>query len=158
MNFSLGDEIALIQGKKSFLLVGKAQSRFSLCIETPTEEYCQGIDPDDIVVVSAPDGGDVVPGIMLIEFIRKYRMPLLVLPKDHPGSRRLSYVVSVGPKIQTNCAIRRGTHPAQHLICSNDELAGITITGTGSGIEISAMPDYATVERMHFELKTGFSV
>jgi len=157
MNFSLENEIALIQGKQSFLLVGKVQSRFSLCIETSTDEYCQGIDRDDIIVVSAPEGGPVEPGIMLLELVRKYHTPLLVLPKDHPGSKRLSYVVSVGPEIQTNCAIRRGTHPEQHLVCANNELAGITITGTGSGIEISFLPEGATMERIHFQMETVFS-
>jgi hypothetical protein len=157
MNFSLENEIALIRGRRSFLLVGKAQSRFSLCIETSTDEYCQGVDRDDIIVVSAPEGGPVEPGIMLLELVRKYHTPLLVLPKDHPGSKRLSNVVSVGPEIQTNCAIRRGTHPEQHLVCANDELSGITIIGTGPGIEISFLPEGATVERIHFQMKTVFS-
>ena len=53
MNYPLNDEIALVRGRHSFLLVAKANSRFPLCIETPTEEVCQGIDPTDLIVVSA---------------------------------------------------------------------------------------------------------
>ena len=76
-----------------------------------TAEYSQTVDPDDLVVVSAPEGGSVEPAIMLAEFVRTYRMPLIVLPKNHPGSRRFSYLVSVWPEIHTSCSIQRGTHP-----------------------------------------------
>ncbi len=157
MNFSLGDEIVLIRGKQSFLLVARAGSRFCLCIESSAGELCQGVDPTDVIVVSAPEGGDVEPGMMLIELVRKYHMPLLVLPKDHPGSVRLSYVVSVGPEIHTDCSIMRGTHPEQHVICSNDELNGITLTGTMDGIDISPMPEGINPERITFQVKTDFS-
>jgi hypothetical protein len=157
MNFPLHDEIALIRGKHSFLLVAKANSRFPLCIETAAEEYCQGIDPTDLIVVSAPEGGDVEPGIMLIDLVRKYHVPLLVLPKDHPGSRRMSYVISAGPVIQTNCSIKRGTHPEQHLICSHDELAGLTLTGTPLGFEILPVPEELSFRRVKHELKTSIS-
>jgi len=157
MNFSLGDEIALIQGKQSFFLVARAGSRFCLCIESSTGEYCQGVDPADVIVVSAPEGGEVKPGIMLIELVRKHHMPLIVLPKDHPGSKRLSYVVSVGPEIHTDCSIRRGTHPEQHVICSNDELNGLTIAGTAEGIAVSSIPDGVTLKRIQFQMKAVFS-
>ena len=157
MNYSLLDEIALIRGKHSFLLVAKANSRFPLCIETPAEEFCQGVDPTDLIVVSAPEGGDVEPGLMLIELVRRYHIPLLVLPKDHPGSRRMSYVVSVGPQIQTNCSIIRGTHPEQYLICSHDELAGLTFTGTAEGFEIVPPPEGMSFQRVKYELKTVIS-
>jgi hypothetical protein len=157
MNYPLQDEIALVGGQHSFLLVAKANSRFPLCIETPTEEFCQGIDPTDLIVVSAPEGGDVEPGILLIELVRRYHMPLLVLPKDHIGSQRISYVISVGPVIQTNCSIRRGTHPEQHLICSHDELSGMTLTGTAEGFDIVPVPEGISVRRADYELKIAVS-
>lgn len=157
MNYPLHDEIALIRGKHSFLLVAKANSRFPLCIETPAEEFCQGIDPADLIVVSAPEGGDIEPGILLIELVRRYHVPLLVLPKDHPGSRRISYVVSAGPVIQTNCSITRGTHPEQHLICSHDELAGMTFTGTTDGFTIVPVREEISVQRADYELKIAIS-
>lgn len=136
MNLPLTDDLLLISGKKSFLLAGIIRDRFPLCIETLQGEYCQGMCPGDVVVVSAPEGGQVKPACMLLELVRTWHMPLLVLPKDHPGSRRLSYVVSAGPKIHTDCSIRRGTHPEQHLVCSADELAGLIISGEDHGIRL----------------------
>ena len=101
------------------------------------------------MVVSAPEGGPVEPAFMLIELVRTYHIPLLVLPKDHPGSRRIAYVVSVGPTIRTDCGIRRGTHPEQHLICSADELSGISLSGTGDGVDISPVSGTLTITRVN---------
>ncbi|HUH79125.1 MAG TPA: alpha/beta hydrolase [Methanoregula sp.] len=156
MNFPLLDEIALISGEQSFLLVAKANERFPLCIENPEGEICQGVDPTDLVVVSAPGGGPVEPGIMLIELVRKHHLPLLVLPKDHPGSGRLGWVISVGPRIETNCAIRRGTHPEQQVICSHDELSGLTLTGTREGFATTPLPGGVFVKMLKSRLETEF--
>ena len=156
MIFSLEDELLLISGTHSFLLVAKNRIRFALCIETPADEYIQGVKPGDLVVVSAPEGGAVEPAMMLIELVRAYHMPLLVLKKGHPGSKRISYVVSVAQEISTNCSIQRGTHPEQHLICSSDELGGITLKGTGQGVEISAVTAGITLQRVKCRIKTEF--
>jgi len=157
MNYALDDELLLIRGKHSFLLVAQAKNRFALCIETSKDEYCQAVEPGDLIVVSAPEGGPVEPAMMLIDLVRTYHMPLLVLPKDHPGSRRLSCVVSVAREIHTSCSIRRGTHPEQHLICSSDELAGIIIKGTEQGLDISPVPQGISFQRVNYLIKTGFS-
>ncbi len=42
MNYTLDDELLLIGGKQSFLLVAKVKGRFGLCIETSDDEYCPG--------------------------------------------------------------------------------------------------------------------
>jgi len=135
----LADEFLLISGEHSFLLVAKANARFGLRIETMDAEFSQTVDPDDLIVVSAPEGGPLEPAIMLAEFVRTYRMPLIVLPKEHPGSRRFSFLVSVWPEIHTSCSIRRGTHPEQHMICSSDELAGLIFKGLPGTVEISGL-------------------
>ena len=157
MNYTLGDELLLIRGKESFLLVAKVKRRFGLCIETAGEEYCQGVDAGDLVVVSAPEGGAVEPAMMLIDLVRTFHVPLLVLPKNHPGSRRISYVVSVGPEIFTSCSIQRGTHPDQHLICSSGELSGITLKGAGGGVQISSLRNDIQINHIKFKLETEFS-
>jgi hypothetical protein len=154
MIFSLDDELLLIRGKKSFLLIALVKNRFGLCIETSHDEYCQGVDAGDLIVVSAPEDGAVEPAMMLIDLVRTYHVPLLVLPKDHPGSRRISYVVSVGPEIFTSCSIQRGTHPEQHLICSSDELAGITLKRSEQGVNISPLPEGIMPRNIKFEIKT----
>lgn len=137
--------LLLVRGRDSFILAGLAGSRFPLCIETYDGEVVQGIDPGDIVAVSAPEGGPAEPAYMLLELVRTYHVPLVVLPKEHPGSRRLKYVVSAGPRILMACGIVRGTHPEQHLLCSSGELGGITLRSTGSGIRIDGLPAGITI-------------
>ncbi len=153
----LRDELLLISGTHSFLLAAKANAQFALRIETPDREYCQTIDPSDLVVVSAPEGGALEPAIMLAEFVRTYRMPLIVLPKNHPGSKHFSYLVSAGPMITTSCIIQRGTHPEQHLVCSSDELAGTTLKGHPDGVEIVILPPGASHRHVNYRMLTEFS-
>ena len=148
----LEGDFLLIRGSRSFLLVARANARFALCIETAEQEYCQTLDPDDLVAASAPEGGALEPAVMLIEFVRKYRMPVTVLPRNHPGSKRFPYLVSAGPQIHTSCSIRRGTHPEQHLICSHDELAGMVLSGTTAGVEITNLPESASLRRLDYEI------
>jgi hypothetical protein len=155
MNIPLKEEFLLISGATSFLVIAKAMARFPLCIETAGNEYIQTLDSDDLIAASAPEGGDLEPALMLIEFVRKYRMPLMVLAKDHPGSKRFRYVVSAGPVINTSCSIRRGTHPEQHLICSHDELAGIVLTGIPGGLEIDSLPPGVSLQRLDYQFSTN---
>jgi hypothetical protein len=157
MNYSPDDELLLIRGKYSFLLVSRVKDGFGLFIETTHDEYYQGVDAGDLVVVSAPEGGAIEPALLLMDLVRTFHVPLLVLPKDHPGSRRISYVVSVGPEIFTSCSIQRGTHPEQNLICSSDELAGIILKGTGQSVDISPLPDGVSLRKMKYEIRTEFS-
>ncbi|HVP26001.1 MAG TPA: alpha/beta hydrolase [Methanomicrobiales archaeon] len=140
MKYPLGERILLVQGNHSFLLAGRALSAFSLYIETFGDELSQAVSPDDLVVVSAPEGGDTEPARMLLELVRRYHMPLLVLPKDHPGSGRLPLVVSVADSLVLACDIRRGTHPDQHLLCSSEELAGMTLRRSGNDVRLEGVP------------------
>jgi hypothetical protein len=138
------DEFLIIRNGLSFLMAARAGRHLSLCLETVSDELCQFLETDDLIVVSAPEGGDPVAGVILIELVRRYNTPLIILPKEHPGSRRLRYVVSAGQVITTSCSIRRGTHPEQHLICASEGLSGITLKGIPSGCEISSLPAGAT--------------
>lgn len=140
MNVPFSRDVLRLSGRHSFLLAASVLEPFSLCIETNDAEYCQGMGPGDLVAVSAPGAGPVEPALMLLELVRTYHLPLIVLPKNHPGSKRIPYVVSAGPVIQASCSIVRGTHPEQHLICSSDELAGIRLEGTLEGITIDNLP------------------
>jgi hypothetical protein len=149
----LPDEFLHISKGSSFLIVAHANGRFSLCIEDQTGECCQTIEPTDIITVSAPEGGEPEACVMLIELVRRYRTPLVVLPHNHPGSRRFRYVVSAGPVIETNCRIRRGTHPEQHLICASEVLSGMTLQGVKGGIEISNLPSGAGLTHFQFSMK-----
>lgn len=147
MNCPLSDDrLLLIAGSDSFFLVAKAGERFALCIETFEGEVCDTVEEGDLVVVSAPEGGPLEQAKMLLALVRTYRMPLVVLPPHHPGSRRLSMVVSTGPRIEASCQIRRGTHPEQHLICSSEKLAGTRLRATPEGVEITGFPAGITFE------------
>lgn len=152
MNYPLDGGLLLIRGERSFLLAGLAEETFSLCIETSTDEICQGVFSGDVIAVSAPEGGPLEPALMLLELVRTYHVPVLVLPKDHPGSRRITRVVSVAPEIHANCTIRRGTHPEQHLICSGEDLAGLVIRGSGDGIAIDGLPAGASVQTVNYRI------
>ena len=146
MNEDAHGDVLLVKGAHSFLLAAPVRESFALCIETPREEVIQGVHTGDVVVVSAPGGGPVEPALMLLALVRTYHLPLVVLEKNHPGSKRIPYVVSVAPEIHTSCSIVRGTHPEQHLVCSSDELAGLSLRSDGDGIAISPLPAAAMLE------------
>ncbi len=132
----LGDHPVIIRGTTSFLLIAKAVEKFPLLIETDTEEIVQGVYPGDLIIVSAPEGGDIFPALSLLEMVRTYHLPVIALPKTHPAGKRLSYVVSAAEKIEMRCDIRRGTHPEQHLLCSADEFTGMTLYLEGNDLVI----------------------
>ncbi|NLC91574.1 MAG: alpha/beta hydrolase [Methanocorpusculum parvum] len=122
-----GDRPVIIRGTSSFLIISRAKEKFPLLIETDTEEIVQGVYPGDLIIVSAPEGGDILPALYLLEMVRTHHLPVIALPKTHPAGKRLSYVVSAAEKIEMRCDIRRGTHPEQHLLCSADEFTGMTL-------------------------------
>jgi len=143
MIISLPEEDLLIRAPGSFLLIGPVREPFTLFIETQTDEYCQYLSIGDIIVVSAPEGGDVRQAGLLLELVRRWHVPLVVLPKGHPGSGRLRMMVSAGDQISLNCSIQRGTHPEQTVICSSEELSGVSLRGGDGEAEICMLPPCA---------------
>ncbi len=136
MFYPLDDGFLVIEGASSFLAVARALRLLPLCIETLEGEVVQGLEPDDLVAASALAGGPLTPALMLIELVRRYGLPLVVLPKGHPGSRRLPIVVSAGPAIRIACGIQRGTHPEQDVLCGPEEFAGLVLRGVPGGVEV----------------------
>ena len=136
MIIPLEKDLLLIRRGYSFLLVAKAAELFVLCIETFEKEICQTVEEGDLIVVSAPEGGDVRQAEILIELVRTYRQPVFVLPKAHPGSARLSMVVSAGPAIFPRCDIVRGTHPEQDVICASAEFGNLHLSSVPGGVEV----------------------
>jgi hypothetical protein len=131
-----GDQPVIIRGTSSFLVISRAFEKFPLLIETDTDEIVQGVYPGDLIIVSAPEGGEVLPALYLLEMVRTYHLPVIALPKTHPAGKRLSYVVSAAKKIEMRCDIKRGTHPEQHLLCSADEFTGMTLFADGDDLVI----------------------
>jgi len=130
----------LIQASTSFLLIGTVCNPFTLFIETTADEYCQFLNTGDLVVISAPEGGELRQAQILLELVVAWHVPLVVLPSGHPGSCRLRMVVSAGDQIVMSCKIERGTHPEQTVICSSEELAGMELRSHPEGIEILGLP------------------
>ncbi|MBT8508283.1 hypothetical protein AZH53_07680 [Methanomicrobiaceae archaeon CYW5] len=145
MNIPLESGLLLIRGTSSFFLIGRAMERFALPIETTDAEVFQGVREGDLIVVSAPEGGDVEQARMLLELVRTYHAPLVVLPKDHPGTRRLRMVVSAGPVIRPHSTIVRGTHPEQDVICSSPEFDGVVLRSAGDGVAVEGLVSHAQI-------------
>ena len=155
MKWSLKDDLLILEGNNSFLLTGRAENSFLLYIETFQDETSQSVQEDDLVVVSCPEGGGIEPAAMLLELVRRYHTPLVVLPKNHPGSSRLKMVVAVSREILTSCTIRRGTHPEQHLLCSSEELTGIHLKGEAGNVIADNIPKGVSIRSLppfHWQL------
>jgi hypothetical protein len=148
IRFGQPGEIILLEGPESFVLTGQPSTPFPLCIEYPEGEVCLTIGQDDLVAVSAPEAGPREPALMLLELVRSYHSPLIVLPRGHPGSRRLRYVVSAASAIHLNCGIQRGTHPEQHLLCAGADLAGMVLEGRGDALYLRNVPDDLLVRKI----------
>lgn len=136
----------LISAPKSFILIGVVSDPFMLFIETNSSEFCQFLTSGDLIAVSAPEGGDIRQALILLELVQIWHVPLIALPADHPGSARLRMVVSAGDTISMNCAIQRGTHPEQTILCSSEELAGLELRSEVHGIQISSLPECAEIK------------
>lgn len=136
MKYDLKKGNLLLKGKNSFILIGRAKRLFVLFIETFDKELCQTVRENDLIAVSAPEGGDPRQALMLLELIRDYNMPVMVLPKGHPGSERLKMVVSAGPEIIPGCGILRGTHPEQNVICASEDFSGLAFYSDGGSVRI----------------------
>lgn len=145
-------QIILLRGPGSFVLAGQPILPFPLCIEHPGGEYCMRVGQDDLVAVSAPEGGLLEPALMLLSLVRDYHTPLVVLPRAHPGSLRLRYVVSAGNPIHLSCGIQRGTHPEQHLLCSGHDLGGMILGSRKGALMLHHAPAALEIRRIEASL------
>lgn len=145
MIIPLSDKYLLISTTNSFILTGLVSEPFTLFIETCTSEYCLFLSRGDLISVSAPDGGDLRQAMILLELVKIWHAPLVALPAGHPGSSRLKMIVSAGDTITMNCTIQRGTHPEQTILCSSEELAGLTLRSGYQGVEVTSIPKCAEI-------------
>lgn len=149
------DEIVFISHNNFFLGIVKTLGK-SFLLETEREEIVLGTGNDDILAVSSLFKNSQIKGIMLayLYSLRELSFPLVILKKGHPASKRLKMVYGCGNKIILDSCIEPGTHPDQHLLCSADDLSGITILGKSNGIEIiDPLDRKIKIEKICFELK-----
>ncbi|MCD1296205.1 hypothetical protein CUJ83_14475 [Methanocella sp. CWC-04] len=138
VSLGLDDILFLTDGKFTAGII-KAGDVKRVFIETDTEELVQFLDPEDILAASCFYSGERAKSSIrcMLYLVREGDMPLLVLKKDHPATKRLSIVVSAGEKITLSSCIIPGTHPEQDVLCGKGELDGMTIIGTNGKVSIN---------------------
>jgi hypothetical protein len=133
------DEIIFLRGSSGVVGLAKFRRRGNIFIGTPElEEISLSMGPEDLIAVSAFNTGPgVEKGIKsMIYLLRDMGAPLVVLPDNHPSSKRLPLVVSCGNFIRLDCNITPGTHPEQDILCACNDLSGTEIRATTDGVEI----------------------
>jgi len=133
------DEIVFLKGNTGTVGIVKFAKNGHIFIGTPDkEEIVMFLEKEDLIAVSAIKSGSFSEdGIKsLIFLLRDVGAPLVVLPSDHPTSKRLPMVASCGERVRLDCNITPGTHPEQDILCACDDLSGVEIKGVKGGLEI----------------------
>ena len=127
------DEILFLEGETGIVgIIKVAYENKMLFIATQdNEEIVQFLESDDIIAVSnfKKDKRAIKSQAYLS---REENSPLVILNKNHPSTKRLETVISIGEKVNLNCNITPGTHPEQDVLCSCDSLSGLSIMKTQS--------------------------
>lgn len=133
------NEILFLVGGSGILGLAKAGRDMEIFIGTPDkEEIVVFLDKEDLIAVSTFEA-DVKAenGIRsMIYLLKEFSSPIIVLPENHPTSKRLKMVVACGDSIRLDCNIQAGTHPEQDILCACNDLSGIEITAVEKGVEI----------------------
>jgi len=133
------DEILFLLGESGMVGICKMGEDKMLFIGTPdNDEIVQYLEEDDLIAVSSFNIGEKYEKAIksLIYLTKDIESPIIVLPKNHPSSKRLKMVLSVGENVRLNCNIIPGTHPEQDILCSCDSLSGLNIIKTKDGVKI----------------------
>ena len=132
------DEILFLEGESGTVgIIKVAYENKMLFIATQdNEEIVQFLQSDDIIAVSnfKKDKRAITSQAYLS---REESSPIIILNKDHPSTKRLETVLSIGDCVNLNCNITPGTHPEQNVLCSCDSLSGLEIVKTPTGVEIN---------------------
>ena len=97
------------------------------------------------------DENALLRGLKCVIFmLRELNSPLIVLPREHPATKRLRTVVSVGKRIVLSCEITPGTHPEQHLLCATPEFNGVEILAYKGGVSFRGLSEAVCLEKQHF--------
>lgn len=134
------EEILFLPGSSGELGVVKPGRDMQIFIGTPEkEEIVLFLSSDDLIAVSAFETGQKAEkGIMsMIYLLKEFGSPIVVLPRDHPTSKRLPLVVSCGEYVRLDCGIQAGTHPEQDILCACEDLSGLELRGVEGAVEVS---------------------
>jgi hypothetical protein len=133
------DEVLFLIGNSGELGLVKTGREMQIFIGTPEkEEIVVFLDKDDLIAVSAFEAGKKAEkGIMsMMYLLKEFSSPIVVLPENHPTSKRLKMVVACGPHIKLDCDVQAGTHPEQDILCACNDLSGLDINAIENGVEI----------------------
>ena len=132
------DEILFLEGENGIVgIIKVAYENKMLFIATQdNEEIVQFLQSDDIIAVSnfKKDKRAVKSQAYLS---REESSPIIILNKNHPSTKRLETVLSIGERVNLNCNITPGTHPEQDILCSCDSLSGLEIEKTSTGVKLN---------------------
>jgi hypothetical protein len=145
-------EMLVLHGTTGTLAIVKVGEKQQFLVETPDREIVLGLNPEDVLVASGFGTDEkIVNGLRCVLYmIREVNSPLIVLPKDHPATKRLKIVVSAGKRVVLSCKITPGTHPEQHLLCGMPEFEGVEILGIAGGVELRGLITGASYETKSF--------
>jgi len=131
-------EILFLSDEENTVGIVKAANAKHAFIETDAEELVQFLSPDDLIAVSCFSGGDKARSMVkcMLYLVREGGVPLLVLKKDHPATKRMPLVISAGEKIRLTGCIVPGTHPEQDVLCGRGEMDGMVIRGEPGAVVI----------------------
>ena len=147
------NEILLLKGKDGPIGIVKVGENNQFFLETEKEEIILALEPDDLLVASGfGTDNKTINGLKCVLYmIREVGSPFIVLPKNHPASKRLKIVVSAGNRIRLSCNITPGTHPEQDILCGADEFDGIEINGVKGGLDFKNLKN-GLFEHIPFEI------
>ncbi|KZX12165.1 hypothetical protein [Methanobrevibacter oralis] len=141
------DEILFLEGETGIVgIIKVAYENKMLFIATQdNEEIVQFLESDDIIAVSnfKKDKRAIKSQAYLS---REENSPLVILNKNHPSTKRLETVISIGEKVNLNCNITPGTHPEQDVLCSCDSLSGLSIMKTKNGVKLNKYFENYSIE------------
>ena len=147
INFK-NDEIIFLEGENGTVGIIKVsyENKILFIATQDNEEIVQFLEPDDIIAVSnfKKDKRAIKSQAYLS---REESSPLIILNKDHPSTKHLETVLSIGDRVNLNCNITPGTHPEQNILCSCDSLSGLEIIKTPTGIQLNKPFDNYYIEK-----------
>lgn len=144
-------EILFLSGNGGTVGILKSVKPRMVFIGTPDEEeIVMFLEKEDLIVISAfGEGPDIEKGIKCMGYLlREMESPIVVLPENHPTSKRLKMVVAVGDSVRLDCNITPGTHPEQDILCTCNELSGVKLSSTENGVLIEGHIDNLKLDKL----------
>ncbi len=132
------NEILFLCDDHNTVGIVKAYQAGRAFIETDDEELVQFLGPDDLIAASCFMGGEKAMDMVrcMLFLVREGGVPLLVLRKSHPATRRIPLVVSAGERIVLSGCIVPGTHPEQDVLCGKGAMDGMSLKGIKGGVRV----------------------